>query len=121
MYVVRMPRLGITMQTGKVLAWLKKEGEPVKQGETLFELETEKSVVEVEAQVGGVLRKVLLAEDEEVDVNTPIAVIGSADEEIDLSRIGDFVEDGAGDSGPAGAAQCRSVEDHGPQAAGGPL
>jgi pyruvate dehydrogenase E2 component (dihydrolipoamide acetyltransferase) len=105
MYVVRMPRLGITMQTGKVLAWLKKEGEPVKQGETLFELETEKSVVEVEAQVGGVLRKVLLAEDEEVDVNTPIAVIGSADEEIDLSRIGDFVEDGAGDSGPAGVSQ----------------
>jgi pyruvate dehydrogenase E2 component (dihydrolipoamide acetyltransferase) len=107
MYVVRMPRLGITMQTGKVLSWLKKEGEPVKQGETLFELETEKSVVEVEAQAAGVLRKVLLAENEEVESNTPIAVIGAADEEIDLSRIGDFVEDEAGNAGPVDGALTR--------------
>jgi pyruvate dehydrogenase E2 component (dihydrolipoamide acetyltransferase) len=104
MYVVRMPRLGITMQTGKVLSWLKKEGEPVKQGETLFELETEKSVVEVEAQAAGVLRKVLLAENDEVEINTPIALIGAADEEIDVSRIGDFVEDEARDAGPVGGA-----------------
>lgn len=87
MYVVRMPRLGITMQSGTIVNWMKKEGEAVTQGEALFEFESEKSTVEVEAQQSGVLRKILANEGDEVEINVAIAVIGEADEDIDLSGI----------------------------------
>lgn len=87
MYVVRMPRLGITMQSGTIVNWMKKEGEAITQGEVLFEFESEKSTVEVEAQQSGVLRKILAAEGDEVEINAAIAVIAEADEDIDLSEI----------------------------------
>lgn len=85
MEVVLMPRLGVTMKEGKVSQWLKKEGEPVKKGELLFELETEKSTVEIEAQADGILKKILIEEDFQVPINTPLAVIAQADEQVDLS------------------------------------
>ncbi|MCJ1907980.1 dihydrolipoamide acetyltransferase family protein [Planococcus ruber] len=85
MYEVKMPRLGVTMQNGTVTEWLIKEGEEVAKGEYLFELETEKSTLEIEAQEAGVLKKIIVPPDVEVPVNTVIAVIAGADEEVDLS------------------------------------
>jgi pyruvate dehydrogenase E2 component (dihydrolipoamide acetyltransferase) len=70
------------MDKGTLVKWRKKEGDFVKEQEVLFEIETDKTVMEVEAQVSGVLRKILVTEGEEVPVTLPIAIIGDKDEDI---------------------------------------
>jgi pyruvate dehydrogenase E2 component (dihydrolipoamide acetyltransferase) len=82
---VKMPRLGVTMTAGTVSSWLVEEGDYVEKGDYLFELETEKSTVEIEAMTSGVLRKVIIPEGEEVSVNTVIAIIAQEDEEVDFT------------------------------------
>jgi len=78
--IVRMPKLGTTMTEGTIIRWLKKEGEEVKQGEPLLEIETDKVNLEEEAPASGILRKILVPEGAVVEVGKEIAVIGSADE-----------------------------------------
>jgi len=80
-YVI-MPKLGFNMDKGTLLRWIKKEGNLVKEQEVLFEIETDKTVIEVDAQTSGILRKTLVAEGEEVPVTLPIAIIGDKDEDI---------------------------------------
>ena len=81
--VVEMPKLSSTMEQGRIVDWLKEEGDEVEKGEVLFEVETDKANVEVEAPKGGVLRKILVRENVSVLVNTPIALIAdSMDEDI---------------------------------------
>ncbi|SED16420.1 dihydrolipoamide acetyltransferase family protein [Rhodobacter sp. 24-YEA-8] len=110
MYIVRMPRLGITMESGKVGRWIVAVNSPVKAGDPLFEMETDKSTVEIEAQASGILRKLLVELDQEIAVNTAIAVIAGEDEKIDLAGVdlaGD-PEEGtapAPESAPVAAAQ----------------
>jgi pyruvate dehydrogenase E1 component beta subunit len=73
---VLMPALSPTMEQGKLTKWLKKEGESVKSGDVLAEIETDKATMEVEAVDEGILAKILVADGtENVAVNTPIAVI----------------------------------------------
>lgn len=85
MYEVKMPRLGQTMQSGSVNTWFVAEGDEVNKGDLLFEVQSEKSTIEVEAPVSGVVRKILVEEDKEVPIHTVIAIIGEEDEEIDFS------------------------------------
>ena len=73
--VIEMPALSSTMKKGKVVKWCKKEGDAVEKGEILYEVETDKVNVEVESLTSGYLRKILIAENIEVPVNTPIAII----------------------------------------------
>ena len=73
---ITMPKLSDTMEEGRVLKWFKNEGDYVQQGEILFEVETDKAVMEVESFVSGVLSNILVQEGEKVPVGTPIAVIG---------------------------------------------
>lgn len=73
-YEVVMPKLGMIMTEATLLAWHKQDGEPVKAGETLFELESDKSVVEIEAPTSGVLN-ILVPAGELVPVMTPVANI----------------------------------------------
>jgi len=80
-YVI-MPKLGFNMDKGTLVRWIKKEGDLVKEQEVLFEIETDKTVMEVEAQTSGTLRKTLVAEGEEVPVTLPIAIIGDRDDDI---------------------------------------
>jgi len=80
-YVI-MPKLGFNMDKGTLVRWIKKEGDLVKEQEVLFEIETDKTVMEVETQTSGILRKILVAEGEEVPVTIPIAIIGGKDEDI---------------------------------------
>jgi len=80
-YII-MPKLGFNMDKGTLLKWRKKEGDLIKEQEVLFEIETDKTVMEVEAQTSGILRKILVAEGEEVLVTLPIAIIGDRDEDI---------------------------------------
>jgi pyruvate dehydrogenase E2 component (dihydrolipoamide acetyltransferase) len=70
-----MPALELTQETGKLVSWRKKEGEAVAKGETLLEVETDKAVVEVEAQADGFLAGVNAKDGEVIAVGTTIAWI----------------------------------------------
>ncbi len=73
---VLMPALSPTMEKGNLAKWLKKEGDPVRSGDVIAEIETDKATMEVEAVDEGTLGKILVPEGtEDVAVNTPIAVI----------------------------------------------
>ena len=73
---ILMPALSPTMEKSKLAKWLKKEGDTVKSGDVLAEIETDKATMEVEAVDEGTLGKILIADGtEDVLVNTPIAVI----------------------------------------------
>src|SRR5215472_17872031 len=80
MQTVVMPKLGDTMEEGKILAWLKKEGDSVKKGDALAEIETEKVNIEVESFSEGILRKIIAPAGTTVPVGEPIALTGTADE-----------------------------------------
>ena len=71
---ITLPRLGQGMESGVIVRWLKQEGDSVSKGEPLYELDTDKVTQEVEAEVDGVLQKIVVAEGE-VDVGATIAVI----------------------------------------------
>jgi pyruvate dehydrogenase E1 component beta subunit len=73
---VLMPALSPTMEKGNLAKWLKKEGETIKSGDVIAEIETDKATMEVEATDEGTLGKILIAEGTaDVPVNTPIATI----------------------------------------------
>ena len=70
-----MPKLGLTMTEGLIVEWRKKEGDPVKKGDILFVLETEKVTYEVEAPEDGALGKILVKEQETVPVGAVVATL----------------------------------------------
>src|ERR1041385_1929043 len=70
---VVMPALEMAQETGKIVSWVKKEGDTVSKGEILLEVETDKAVVEIEAQADGVLAGVKSHEGDVVPVGTTIA------------------------------------------------
>ena len=78
-----MPKLGLTMESGAISAWLVEEGQEVQKGQALLEIATDKVTMEVEAQADGILRKILVPVGQEVPVSTTIGVIAAADEDID--------------------------------------
>lgn len=91
---VTMPKMGFDMVEGKLLRWLKKVGEPVKAGEPLAEIETEKVNIEFEAPASGVLKAVLIEEGTTVPVGTPIAIIAAPDEPVEASAAAPAVREG---------------------------
>lgn len=80
---VKLPRLGQGMESGTIVRWLKAEGDAVKAGEPLYELDTDKVTQEVESDIDGVLLKIVVAEGE-VEVGSTIAVIGKDGEDVSL-------------------------------------
>jgi pyruvate dehydrogenase E2 component (dihydrolipoamide acetyltransferase) len=80
---VVMEALSPTMEEGRLVAWTKQEGDAVKAGETLAEVETDKAVMELVARVDGVLRQRVVAEGATVPVGAVVAIIGAADEVIE--------------------------------------
>jgi pyruvate dehydrogenase E1 component subunit beta len=85
---VLMPALSPTMTEGKIARWLKSEGEPVRAGDVLAEIETDKATMEFEAADDGVLAKIVIPEGtDHVAVNTPIAVIaGNGEQTVPAAR-----------------------------------
>src|SRR5690349_4833440 len=77
---IKMPQLGITMTEAKVVSWLKQVGEPVKKGDPVASIETDKINADVEATGDGVLRRIVAPEGTTVPVVGLLAVIGAADE-----------------------------------------
>ena len=80
--VVVMPKLGLSMEEGTIVKWLKNEGDPVEVEDLLFEVETDKMSNEIEADTAGILRKILVPEGETVECTVPVAIIADADEDI---------------------------------------
>jgi len=103
---VVMPKLSEAMESGKIIKWLKKEGDRIQGGDILAEVETDKADVEMEAFGAGVLRKVLAPAGETVPIGALIGVI--ADPADDISALLASAPAGAGAGGgsvaPAGAA-----------------
>jgi pyruvate dehydrogenase E2 component (dihydrolipoamide acetyltransferase) len=97
---VVMPKLSDTMEEGKILRWLKQEGDKVETGQTLAEVETDKATVEMEAYTNGVIRKLVASPGDTIKIGATIAVIGSPDEDISA-----LLEPAA----PPPAAQARPV------------
>ena len=84
---ITMPKLGFDMAEGILIRWVKSEGEQVIKGDILAEIETDKATVEVESQSSGTMRKHVVPEGAIVPVGSVIAVLGDADEEIDLEAL----------------------------------
>jgi 2-oxoglutarate dehydrogenase E2 component (dihydrolipoamide succinyltransferase) len=75
MTAIRMPQLGLTMEEGTIQRWLKREGEAVAKGEPLFEVETDKVVMEVEAPASGTLAKIIAADNQTVKVGAEVGML----------------------------------------------
>ncbi|MGA2111988.1 MAG: dihydrolipoamide acetyltransferase family protein [Anaerolineales bacterium] len=84
---VIMPKLGFDMAEGTLIRWLRAEGEEIRKGEALAEIETDKATVEVESTWEGIVRKLLVEAGATVPVGIPIAVIGTRDEKIELESL----------------------------------
>ena len=79
---VTMPSMGADMTEGTIVKWLKAEGDQIGRGDKLAEVETDKTVVEMEAYAEGLLRKIVVSEGSLVQVGAVIAFIGDADDDI---------------------------------------
>ena len=86
-HVILMPKAGQSMTEGRVVDWIKNEGDSVERGEPLLEIETDKANLEVEALESGILRKIFVPAGESCIVLAAVGVIGSADEEIDFEAV----------------------------------
>ncbi len=80
--VIIMPKLGFNMSEGQLVKWCKAEGETVQTGEVLFEINTDKTTMPVEATSDGTVLKLLIEEGDYADVFTPIAVVGQPGEDV---------------------------------------
>ncbi len=78
---VILPKLGLTMEEGRIVAWRKREGDRVDAGEVLFEVETDKATLEVEATAAGIVRRILVPVDAAAPVATVIALIADTADE----------------------------------------
>ncbi len=97
-----LPRLGETMETGRVSAWLKQPGEAFRRGETLVEIESDKTVVEMPALADGVLTEIVVAAGEDADVGAVLC----------------RYEDGSKAAAPVMAAPVAAPEPTAPEPAG---
>jgi pyruvate dehydrogenase E2 component (dihydrolipoamide acetyltransferase) len=96
-----MPKLSDTMEEGRIIRWLKKEGDPVETGQALAEVETDKATVEMEAYTNGTIRKLIAAEGETIKTGGLIAIIGNPGDDISALL-------------PSGAAAASSAAPPGP-------
>ena len=102
---ILMPALSPTMEEGKLAKWLKKEGDAVKSGDVLAEIETDKATMEVEAIDEGVLARILVPDGTEgVAVNTPIAIIAEEGEDVSAASSAGPKANGAAKPEPVQAA-----------------
>ncbi len=113
---ILMPALSPTMEKGNLAKWLKKEGDKVKAGDILAEIETDKATMEYEAIDEGVLAKILVPEGAaDIAVNQPIAVLAAEGEDVKAAAAGAVTAKRATASAPAPAAKPVAVAPSSPQ------
>lgn len=105
---VTMPRLSDSMEEGTIVEWLVAEGDPVKRGEPIVEIETDKATMPYEAEADGVLLKILVGVGDAADLGATIAIIGAPGEAYaadgDAPRGGGEASPSSGDAGGTGLA-----------------
>jgi pyruvate dehydrogenase E2 component (dihydrolipoamide acetyltransferase) len=101
MHEVIMPKLGLMMEAGTIGRWLKKEGDPVRAGEALLEVESDKTTVEVEAVHTGTLLRILHPAGTEVPVTGVIGWIGEPGEQVPAQGGGPPAQPAAAEARPA--------------------
>jgi pyruvate dehydrogenase E2 component (dihydrolipoamide acetyltransferase) len=107
--------MGFDMTEGKVARWLKKIGDPVKQGEPIVEIETDKVNIEAEAFADGVLREILVGDGTTVPVGSMIGIIGAPDEDLTAIKaeagfVTEHAEQGAAERGLKTVATAQPIE-----------
>ena len=103
---VYMEALSPTMEEGRISAWLKNQGDEIKEGDVLAEVETDKATMELVARGSGVLRKRRIGDGDTANVGVVIAVIGAADEDVSaLTGGGDAPAAAPATAAPAPAAE----------------
>ena len=84
---VIMPVLGMNQDSGKIVRWLVREGQPVKKGEPLLEVETDKAVAEIEAPTSGILSGISARDGEDVTLEPRLVQVSEARLSTNLARI----------------------------------
>ena len=109
--IVIMPKQGLMMTEGTITTWLVKEGETVTAGKPLFEMETDKLTITMDAEVSGTMLKIIHHEGDVVPITEPIAIVGAPGEDIS-SLLGDTAS-----AAPAVAAPAETAAPEAPAAA----
>ncbi len=91
---VRLPQLGQTMEEGTIVSCPVKVGDEIKKGDVIFEIETDKATLEMEAPAAGFVKHILVEMDETLPVGAPLMVLGEKDEQVPQSFI-DSLKGGA--------------------------
>ena len=102
--IIIMPKLGFNMDEGQLVKWHKALGDSVTKGEVLFEINTDKTTMPVEATAEGVVLDIFLQEGEYADVFTPICVVGAPGEAYELPAGGGASPDAPAQAEPAAPA-----------------
>jgi pyruvate/2-oxoglutarate dehydrogenase complex dihydrolipoamide acyltransferase (E2) component len=102
---VRLPQLGQTMEEGTIVNCLINVGDEVKKGDVIFEIETDKATLEMEAPADGFVKHILVETDQTLAVGEPLIVLGDEDEEVPQSFV-DSLTGGA----PAAPSEAAPVE-----------
>src|SRR5262249_26538343 len=82
--IIEMPKLSDTMTVGTLVKWLKKEGDAVKSGDMLAEVETDKATMELESFFDGTLLKIFAQAGAQVAIGPPLCAVGQPGEKVDL-------------------------------------
>ena len=82
-----MPSLGHTMEKGKIIEWLKHEGDAIAKGEPLVVIETDKVITEVESPAEGIVLRIVARPDEERPIGAPLAVLGAQGEQVSEAEL----------------------------------
>jgi pyruvate dehydrogenase E2 component (dihydrolipoamide acetyltransferase) len=116
-----MPQGGQDIMEGRVVRWLKSEGEAVAKGEVVCEVETEKAVFEVESPMDGVLVKIVVPAGKVAKIFATIAVVAAAGETVDIAGLLAGEDAGAGGGAPAAPKPAAAPAAPQPAAASGPV
>ncbi len=89
--IVGMPKWGLAMKSGRIVRWLTRPGEAVRQGEPLVEIESEKATNDVEAPASGMVRWIGVEEDDSAPVGAPLAVIAAPGEQLSDEQVAELL------------------------------
>ena len=123
-YLVKMPKLGMDMDQGTIVEWFVDEGDEVEAGQTIAEIESEKTTGEIEVREDGIVHRLLLAVGESVEPSGNVAVVGAPDEDVsdllastDADVEPDASDEAAAESGAEGDGESPETADFDGQSA----
>jgi pyruvate dehydrogenase E2 component (dihydrolipoamide acetyltransferase) len=92
---VKLPQLGQTMEEGTIVNCLVKIGSPVKKGDVIFEIETDKATLEMESPADGFVKHILVTVGQTLPIGTTMMILGGEDEKIEVAKVTPVVSQSA--------------------------